>query len=68
MAYIIRTGFESTDEIAAVLASLLKAPKKRSYSVSGRFNLAAHLFLNDRAMCNLKEHWLRPFQGQLHGQ
>jgi hypothetical protein len=42
-----RTGFDPTDETATVLASLLKASKKRYYSVSGPFDLAARLCSKD---------------------
>jgi hypothetical protein len=45
VAYISKTGFDSTDHIAAVSARLLKASKKRYYVVSSPSNLAAHLCL-----------------------
>lgn len=40
---VAKTGFDSTDHIAAVSARLLRASKKRYYVVSDPFNLAAHL-------------------------
>ena len=47
VAYISKTGLDSTDHIAAVSARLLKASKKRYYVVSGPFNLAARLCSKD---------------------